>query len=306
MANMENTENTELNDILSEIVLERFPNMHIGYKKCQDNRIVVLEIVGENNEDRKDIFDKSFAKMRCAEAKVLTIVDMHDPNKTFESATGIYDISFVYRVNEIVKPTSDYCEQKDKVCRSGIHYFLSIKPVLQWKLVHKNGLYESWHENGNNDMRCTFKDGKIYGLFESWYESNGRIKERYMCKDGKKDGLCETWYENGNNDMRCTFKDGKKDGLCETWYENGNNNARCTFKDEKVDGLCESWHENGMKWRRCTFKDGKLDGLFESWYENGNNNVRCTFKDENLDGLAETWYENGNNNVRHTFSNTKI
>ena len=37
---------------------------HIGYKKCRDERIVQLEILGEMNENREDIVHKNFANAR--------------------------------------------------------------------------------------------------------------------------------------------------------------------------------------------------------------------------------------------------
>ena len=73
--------------------------MHIGYKKCQDNRIVKLEITGQHNEDRKDIVDKNYAPMRCSQAKVIEIYDMHDKSVKYDEAMSFYK-SLKYKVGE--------------------------------------------------------------------------------------------------------------------------------------------------------------------------------------------------------------
>ena len=121
---------------------------HIGYKKCQNGRIAVLEILGKNNEEREDIVDKRFAKMRCSKARVIRIYDMHDPSIEYEEAFGIYDKSFRYAVGEIVEPKRDFCEDLEKVCKSGIHYFLRKEPAYFWKYKPENGLCAFWHRNG--------------------------------------------------------------------------------------------------------------------------------------------------------------
>ena len=48
----------------------------------------------------------------------------------------------------------------------------------------QDGLYESWHENGQMWERLTFKNGEFDGLFEEWY-LNGKMGERRIYKNGK-------------------------------------------------------------------------------------------------------------------------
>lgn len=177
--------------------------MHIGYKKCQGGRIVKLEILGEHNEDRTDIVDKQFAKMRCSKAKVLKIHDFQDETKTFDTAYGLNDHSFVYRVGEIVEPTEAFDRDLDKVCTSGIHYFLTKEPACVWDYTLQTGVNEGWHDNGQIEYGETIKDG--------------------LCN-----GPCEEWYEDGQIKMRCTYTDGKKDGLCEVWNKDGSVNEEKT------------------------------------------------------------------------------
>ena len=131
---------------------------HIGYKKCQGGRIVVLEILGKHNEDRKNIVDKQFAKMRCSKARVIRIYNMHDNSIEYEEAFGIYDTSFKYIVGEVVEPIDEFSEDLDKVCGAGIHYFLTEEPAYHWKYIPKYGLCKLWHENGQILVQCTFEN----------------------------------------------------------------------------------------------------------------------------------------------------
>ena len=281
-----------------------YMSQHIGYKKCQGGRIVVLEILGKNNEEREGIVDKRFAEMRCSKARVIRIYDMHDPSIEFEEAFGLYNKLFRYAVGETVEPKEPFCEDLNKVCEEGIHYFLREEPAYFWDHRPDNGMYEIWHENGQMLMRCTCRNGKGNGLYEEWHE-NGQIKQRCTFKNGKIDGLIELWHNNGQMCKRCTFKNGTYDGLCEEWYNNGQMRKRCTFKNGELDGLRESWHKNGQMWDRFRCVDGKSDGLYEGWHNNGQMRERCTFKNGTNDGLCELWNKNGQIHYRCTYKDGK-
>ena len=259
-------------------------SQHIGYKKCQNDRIVVLEILGNHNEEREVIVDKQFAKMRCAKAKVIRIYDMHDNSIEYKEAFGIHDETFRYEINKVVEPNEEFDENLNNVCASGIHYFLTEEPAYYWKYMPKNGTYKVWCDNGLMHMRCTFKNGNEDGLCEVWHEY-GQMFMHSTFKNGKEDGLCEKWYENGQILERCTYKNGKEDGQYESWYVNGQKRRRCTYKNGKYDGQYESWYENGQKLERCTYKNGEKDGLFEEWYFDGQIRKRCTYKCGMIVGL---------------------
>ena len=195
-------------------------SQHIGYKKCQNDRIVVLEILGNHNENREDIVDERFAKMRCSKARVIRIYNMHDNSIEYKEAFGIRDTSFRYEINKVVEPVDEFDEDLNEVCASGIHYFLREEPAYYWEYKPENGPYESRHSNGQMWMRYTYKHGKKDGLYEEWH-SNGQMRERFTYENGKKDGPYEKWYSNGQMMIRFTYTNGKGDGPCEGWNEDG-------------------------------------------------------------------------------------
>ena len=242
-------------------------SQHIGYKKCRDGRIVVLEILGEHNKDRESVVNEQFAKIRCSRARVIEIYNMHDPEIKYEEAFGIYDKAFKYTVGEVVEPINKFKKNRNIVCASGIHYFLTEEPAYYWKYEPKNDLYKSWHENGQMWERSTYKNGKRDGLYEAWY-SNGRALKRCTYENEKPNGLYESWHSNGKMSGRRTYENGEIDGLCESWHPNGQILNRCTYKNGKKDGLYELWYANGQMAKRCTYKNGKEDEVYKLWDRN--------------------------------------
>jgi Family of unknown function (DUF5758)/MORN repeat variant len=220
-------------------------NAHIGYKKCQDGRIVQLEILGDHNEDRENVVDKRFAKMRCSKAKVIRIYDMHDPSIEYDEAFGIHNKSFRYAIGEIVEPIDEFNGNPNKVCASGIHYFLREEPAYHWGCKAENGMYERWYESGQIKVRCTIKDGKPEGLYEAWYE-NGQMWERCTYKDGNK-MVCTC---PGTKTVRCCGDTGTRTISSMICSNHGTITVNCgcdaLIRTESVMVcLYEVWHKNG-------------------------------------------------------------
>ena len=92
-----------------------------------------------------------------------------------------------------------------------------------------DGPYESYHENGQLEVKFTYKDGKLDGPYE-WYYSNGQLWKKYTYKDGKLDGPYEWYLSNGQLLEKCTYKDGKEDGPYELYHENGQLWEKCVYR----------------------------------------------------------------------------
>ena len=156
-------------------------NVHFGYKKCKNNRIVKLEIIGIHNENRKNIIDKTFAMMRCSKARVISIRNMYNKSIKYKTAVSFYDDCFVYNVGKIVLPKLKFDSNLEEVHSSGIHYFLTYKAAFfssnYWNYI------SPW---------CEYYRTRETGFYETWYD-NGQIKSRYIFKDGLEHGLCELW-----------------------------------------------------------------------------------------------------------------
>jgi antitoxin component YwqK of YwqJK toxin-antitoxin module len=222
---------------------------HIGYKKGQDNRIIVLEIIGKHNELRKDIVDKNYAKMRCSKAKVIDIYNMDNKDEKFNEAFGLLIKEFKYTINEIVEP-DEYNDDCDTVCTGGIHYFKSFEATYQYMrridFHNYTGEVKTWYENGQLAEKYNFVNGYTDGLHKTWYK-NGQLAEKYNHVNGAIYGLCESWYENGQLHEKNNLVNGNNDGLYEEWHENGQLAEKCNYVNGKIDGLRESWSKTGIR-----------------------------------------------------------
>ena len=181
-------------------------SIKIGYKKLRNNLIAELEILGDNNENRSDIVDPINAEHRCSKVRVLSIKD-HD-GKPYDEGNSLNDKQFIYKVGEIIE--TEYDKNIDKVCSSGIHYFLSYKRAKEYDMtVPKNftGYWFDYYDNGLLKYKRQFENGKANGLCEEWYD-NGQLKHRNNSINSQLHGLAETWYEDGQLKITRLYQNG--------------------------------------------------------------------------------------------------
>lgn len=62
--------------------------------------------------------------------------------------------------------------------------------------IQMKGTYSSLDKTRKENYWCNYKTNTKQGLFQTWYE-NGNLQCRYNYLDGKKNGLCEEYYSNG-------------------------------------------------------------------------------------------------------------
>ena len=141
-----------------------------------------------------------------------------------------------------------------------------------------NGLFTSWHENGQKWSEENYKDGKEDGLQLWWYE-NGQKDGEEKWKDGKRMSA-ETWKPNGEKCPETNLKEGN--GRVVWYYESGQKSVRVYVQDGKLDGLETNWYENGQKQYEINYKDGKEEGLTIYYNEDGTEDYREVYKDGKL------------------------
>src|SRR5438128_5301429 len=95
------------------------------FKSCQNDYIVVLQKLDDSktNEHRKDVVDARYAKFRADRLIVVRIYNKCNGEEIQTITNSVYSKKTItYTCNEIVEVT-DYDEDINKVCSSGIHYF---------------------------------------------------------------------------------------------------------------------------------------------------------------------------------------
>ena len=91
----------------------------IGYKQCQNSRIVQLEV--PEDAKRSSAYGR---KCRCNKAKVLNV--WTTGGEEAEYAVSIHDSGFVYRKGETVE-VKDFDKNRFNECSTGVHLFMTRK-----------------------------------------------------------------------------------------------------------------------------------------------------------------------------------
>jgi len=125
-----------------------------------------------------------------------------------------------------------------------------------------HGIYEIWENESLIEgkrylmKRINYVNGVKNGLYESWWE-NGKLQKKTNYVNDKKEGLYEEWYYNGQLMIKVNYVDDKKEGLYEEWWENGNLKIKCHYTNDKKNGLYEEWNASGILKESVTFVNGR-------------------------------------------------
>ena len=98
----------------------------IGFKKCQNNMIVKLEIT----EDALRC-SATGRKCRCSKAKVLSITNLDGAESNIEFVSSKRDPCFIYKVGEIVE-VKDFDTNRWNACSTGIHFFITRQEAVDY------------------------------------------------------------------------------------------------------------------------------------------------------------------------------
>lgn len=162
---------------------------------------------------------------------------------------------------------------QDKLPASKLTTTSAIKDTLkinQYKAEKKEGLWRTYHVNGQLKAEGDYKEGLKEGLHKEW-EADGVLTLEGFYVKGKANGLMK-WYHglnhlagsgNMKDDIRVgpwTICDVSDNGFCIAAY----------FKDGKREGIWKINHEGARDklWKEQTWQDDKLVGE-RCWDENG-------------------------------------
>lgn len=88
----------------------------------------------------------------------------------------------------------------------------------RWSL---DGHCERWYKNGQLKESYTVdENGKKNGIYESWHQ-NGELERLCCYVDDKLSGHSREWWYNGQLKCSCSFEQGKLDGIYEAWDSTG-------------------------------------------------------------------------------------
>ena len=98
----------------------------IGFKKCENNLIVKLEIPEDALRS-----SATTRKCRCSKAKVLSITNL-DGSITYAcTASSNYDHTFTYKIGETVE-VPNFDTNRWNECSAGIHFFITRQEAVEY------------------------------------------------------------------------------------------------------------------------------------------------------------------------------
>ncbi len=121
-----------------------------------------------------------------------------------------------------------------------------------------NGEVIDYYENNQIKYRVQIESGFKEGLWISWHQ-NGQKKNEGNYSNGAKDGLCER-----------NWNKGKPHGSVIEWYGNGQRSFEQNFKNGKYDGVFIRWHENGQMMSKEKYQNDQIvEGSENYWNSKG-------------------------------------
>ena len=118
-------------------------------------------------------------------------------------------------------------------------------------LVYREGFF---YKKSNDDLftgiivkggqQWTFRDGKAEGLYVS-YHDNGELSAKGFYKNGKRDGPWVTYHISGQLLIKETLKEGELDGPWEYYFVNGRLREKGTYRNGKREGPWVDYDRTG-------------------------------------------------------------
>ena len=102
------------------------------------------------------------------------------------------------------------------------------------------GEYKKWRRgadgksNGQLEVQCYYKKGKLEGELKIWYSTNGQLYSQRYYKEGKKEGEYKSWYFTGKLAIHCYYKEGKLEGEYKGWDFQGILNKHYLYKNNEI------------------------------------------------------------------------
>jgi antitoxin component YwqK of YwqJK toxin-antitoxin module len=133
-----------------------------------------------------------------------------------------------------------------------------------------DGLYESWYDNGNPELKIYYTNSVKNGLYES-YDYAGQILCKCTYEDGHLIGLYQQWYENGQLREESIYgTDGYRNGLSTIYHDNGQMRSQAMYVDGSLEGTDNRWYKSGVQYVQSFCIKGVDVGEWKKWGRDGN------------------------------------
>ena len=130
------------------------------------------------------------------------------------------------------------------------------------------GEHKQWYVIGQINSSYSYNEkGEKNGLQQSWHQ-NGQLRTEGMQRNGKKDGFFNSWHENGQKLAERNFKDDKRIGNHLVWHNNGQLKNEANYnEDGSIKGNPKQWDKSGKpikeKSRNTIVDEASIGHIFD-------------------------------------------
>ena len=162
----------------------------------------------------------------------------------------------------------------------------------------KNGLYETYHQNGEKKTSGNYKANKKTGLWQSYF-NNGALKTKsiYNSKTSQLT-LKEVYFKNGKT--KSVSKINTNGTYLEKgYYKNSGhllyqiNYTEQTKAAQQLTGSYKDYYNNKKLKTEANYVNGNLDGLWQQFYDTGEINWKVNYKNGYKTGRYKKHHKNG-------------
>ena len=201
-------------EIIKKVHKDYINNDNYVFKSCGGYIVILKKTEDTLTNQERIVVDDKFAKYRANKLMVIKIFNKLRPSSCIpEIFNTVSQTRLKYVVGTMV--VSDYNDDINIVCGSGIHYFKSVEAAFYYYLMEFHNKYSGVHfeffDDGTKMTSRQFFNGIVYGTVMI-YCKNGSVSITFNVLNGKKHGLEIFYYENSVIHKTCNYVNNKKNG----------------------------------------------------------------------------------------------
>ncbi len=146
---------------------------------------------------------------------------------------------------------------------------LSEKYNQDKKTGQKQGLYQSFFENGKLKEQATYSNGELNGE-RTFYFVNGNLLSKEFHEKGLFSGKYQKFHEDGQLSGEGLYENNEMTGTWKRWYPDGHLMEEVTFAANQENGPFREFHPNGKLKTEGQYLNGEYEhGELKKYDENG-------------------------------------
>jgi antitoxin component YwqK of YwqJK toxin-antitoxin module len=165
--------------------------------------------------------------------------------------------------------------------------FLSSK--IMWKNGEQNGIYQTFHLNGQIQYDGMTKDGNFHGVWKMYYQNSG-LREICNYENDRLVGVRKWFHPSGQLNLIANYIDGKVDGLSITYNFDGTIHRKDVYSMAKKIAYIV-YDEDGSVRESMDWKDGYDNIIIKEQMENKDKILKSFEPQKELN--PKVWDEDG-------------